>query len=104
MENVGNITPHVEFEDFPVIFKELFLRCYFSSSEFVFKIIFHFLVFLRNPLSISFSIPVVIRYKFTKGLYSAVKFIKFSCVLVAVIESDIFTENIDFTANSEVEG
>ena len=101
VQYVRDITPHIEFEYFPVVFQELFLRSDFASSEFMLKVVFHFLVLLRHPLGVGLYVPVVVGHDLAKRLGLLVNLEEFSSVGVAVKQSDVFAVDCDFISNSE---
>jgi len=84
----SSLISSVEFQDFSIIFKELFLRVDFSTAQFLLKILFHLSIFLWNPFVGHGRSPLIIFIRFRWSLRLSNFFIELSSVPITIINID----------------
>lgn len=89
MKNIfGFLAWGKEFQYFSIKVKELFFWGDSAPTEFLFQIILHIGIFLRNPFSVDFGCPLIISVLFWRSLRHALFFIKLASVFITVVEID----------------
>ena len=93
VHKVGDVGADVEFKHLSVIFQELFGGVGSTSSEFVFHIVLHEVVFVDGFLVKSFLSPVVLVVLFGEVLGLSDIFVEFTGIDITVIDVNILSKN-----------
>lgn len=92
----------VELQDFAVVLQKLFLRLHAAASQLVFQVVHHLGVLHGDIFILKIVVEVVHRARFTGLLRHAQIVIKFSRVLIAVVEVDFLGVDIHLLSDHEI--
>jgi hypothetical protein len=93
---------YVELQDFSVVLQKLFLGLHASASQFVFQVVHHLGVLHGDIFILKIVVEVINRTRLTGLLGHSQVIIKFSCVLIAVVEVDFLGVDIHLLSDHEI--
>lgn len=102
MNDIRILRLNVELQDSAVILQKLFLGLHASASQLVFQIVHHLGVFHGDVFILKIVVEVIHRTRFTELLWHSQVIIKFSCVLIAVVEVDFLGVDVHLLADHEI--
>ena len=94
----------IELKNSSVVLKKLLFRVDFASSQFFFKIFFHLCIFLRNPLVGLSGSPLIVLIGLGWALRLVDFLIKFTGIVITVVEVDNSSVESQRFTNSNVVG
>lgn len=94
----------IELKHFSIVLQKLFLRIDFSSSQLLLKVFFHLSIFFWNPLVVDCGSPQVITIRDWWTLRLPNLLVKFSSIVIAIIEENRSPINFWNLAKSKIVG